>query len=104
VVGHPFRARSHSLQLARLACGKLERDKAATSTTWTAAGMAGPASRRWGLGMGWGIGDPAVHDEVVISAALVSVSDELPWAVEVPGQVVAAGDHLARLDRGRRGW
>jgi hypothetical protein len=36
--------------------------------------------------------------------SLVSVCDELPWAVEVPDQAIAAGDHLARLDRGRRGW
>jgi hypothetical protein len=45
-----------------------------------------------------------VHDDMVISAALFSVCDELPWAVEVPDQVVAAGDHLTRLGRGRRGW
>jgi hypothetical protein len=67
-------------------------------------GVACEPAPRPGEVMRWGMGDPAVHDEVVISAALVSVSDELPWAVEVPDQVVAAGDHLTRLGRGRRGW
>jgi hypothetical protein len=52
--------------------------------------------------MRWSVPDAAVHDDMLISAALVSVCDGMPWVVEMPDQVVEAPDHLAGLDR--RGW
>ena len=52
----------------------------------------------------WGVADPAVHDDLLISAALVARLDEMPWRVEVEGEVVAGGDHLAEMDRRGKGW
>jgi len=57
---------------------------------------------RWGVPDG--TRDPAtgelVHDDLVLSAALVGVLDGLSWAVSGPALVVRAADPLAELDRG----
>lgn len=41
----------------------------------------------------WRVPDPAVHDDMLISAALVSVLDGMPWAVEVESYVVSPAQH-----------
>jgi hypothetical protein len=51
--------------------------------------------------MRWGVADPSVHDDFVISAALVAVLDGVEWTVEVEGEVVEEPDHLQAVDRGR---
>jgi hypothetical protein len=56
----------------------------------------------------WGVPDgtrnPAtgelVHDDLVLSAALVAVLDEQPWAVSGPTLVVTAKDPMLEMDRG----
>ncbi len=36
----------------------------------------------------WGVPDPGVHDDMLVSAALVSVLDRMDWRVEVEGEVI----------------
>jgi hypothetical protein len=52
----------------------------------------------------WSVPDAAVHDDMLVSAALVSVLDGMPWAVGMDGEVVMELDHVAALDRKGRGW
>lgn len=54
-----------------------------------------------GQRMRWGVADPAVHDDMIVSLALVSMLDEVEWSVEVDSQVIEGADHLAAVDRGR---
>ncbi|MBC7233923.1 MAG: hypothetical protein H5T68_11865 [Chloroflexi bacterium] len=42
-----------------------------------------------GKGMRWGVADATVHDDMVLSAALVAVLDKLEWGVEVESEVIA---------------
>ena len=51
--------------------------------------------------MRWGVADPAVHDDFVMSAALVAVLDGVEWSVEVEGEVIEPREHLRGVDRGR---
>jgi hypothetical protein len=54
--------------------------------------------------MRWGVADPAVHDDLLISAALCAV---LEWSDVAPGgpsQIVEAEDPLAHEDRGARSF
>lgn len=44
--------------------------------------------------MRWGVADPALHDDFLLSAALCYALEELPWRCESGGGVVAAGDVL----------
>jgi hypothetical protein len=44
----------------------------------------------------WGVADPAVHDDMLVSAALVSVLDGMEWRVEVEGEVIPPEDALDR--------
>lgn len=49
----------------------------------------------------WGVVDPAVHDDMLISAALCAALDLQLWGLEVEGEIVDSTDHLAGVDRGR---
>ena len=55
-----------------------------------------------GKQMRWGVADPAVHDDCLISAALCAELDALPWTVAVEGQVSEFEDPVAQVDRRRR--
>jgi hypothetical protein len=44
--------------------------------------------------MRWGVGDVAVHDDMLISAALVSVLDGMDWRVALEGEVIPPNDAL----------
>ena len=44
--------------------------------------------------MRWGVPDAEVHDDMIVSAALVSVLDGLPWAVPLDGQIIPPDDPL----------
>jgi len=46
--------------------------------------LPGPGQR-----MRWGVRDPALHDDYLISAALVSHLDALDWRADVEGEVIA---------------
>ncbi|MGQ9494078.1 MAG: hypothetical protein ACUVR2_09985 [Anaerolineae bacterium] len=50
--------------------------------------------------MRWGVADPVVHDDCLISAALVAALDRLEWRLEIEGEVVEARDHLEDVERG----
>jgi hypothetical protein len=47
--------------------------------------LPGPGQR-----MRWGVRDPAVHDDMLISAALVAELDKVQWTVEVESEVIKA--------------
>jgi len=49
----------------------------------------------------WGVRDPGVHDDCLVSAALVAALEGLEWRVEVAGEVIVEPDHLDRVDRGK---
>lgn len=57
--------------------------------------LPGPGQR-----MRWGVSDPDVHDDFVISAALVAALDKADWTVEVEGEIVEVPDVLTGVDRG----
>jgi hypothetical protein len=40
--------------------------------------------------MKWGVADPAVHDDMLVSAALVAALDKVPWALEVESEIIEA--------------
>nr|MBC7245515.1 hypothetical protein [Chloroflexota bacterium] len=50
--------------------------------------------------MRWGVRDATVHDDMLVSAALVAVLDKLEWREEVEGEVIAPNDYLDDVDRG----
>jgi hypothetical protein len=52
----------------------------------------------------WGVADTAVHDDMLVSAALVSVLDGMDWRIEIDGEVVSEPDHVAGIDRQKGGW
>jgi len=66
--------------------------------------LPGPAHLlRWGVPAG--TRDPAtgdlVHDDTVLSAALVAVLDELPWAADTgAGTIIRTADPLATMNEG----
>jgi hypothetical protein len=49
--------------------------------------------------MRWGVSDATVHDDMVISAALVACLDGVEWSVEVPGEIVPPPDARHKRDR-----
>lgn len=49
--------------------------------------LPGPGQR-----MRWGVRDPALHDDYLISAALVSRLDALAWRADVQGEIIAPGN------------
>jgi len=57
--------------------------------------LPGPGKR-----MRWRVDDPQVHDDFVISAALVSVMDKVEWVEEVESLVVEAPDVMEQIDGG----
>ena len=58
--------------------------------------LPGPGQR-----MRWGVPDPTVHDDFLISAALVAVLDKAEWTVDFEAEIVEAPDVLSEVDRGR---
>jgi hypothetical protein len=50
--------------------------------------------------MRWGVPDPALHDDLLISAALVAVLDRAEWGTGHDGEVVPAADVLSDVDGG----
>jgi len=50
--------------------------------------------------MRWGVSDPAVHDDFVISAALVAALDKIEWTLDVEGEVIEATDYIKEVDGG----
>lgn len=42
--------------------------------------------------MRWGVRDATVHDDMLMSAALVAALDRLEWRMEIEGEVVPAGE------------
>jgi hypothetical protein len=42
--------------------------------------------------MRWGVADPRVHDDMLVSAALVSLLDDVDWRVERETEVIPPGD------------
>jgi hypothetical protein len=63
----------------------------------------GPEKKmRWGVADG--TRDPAtgelVHDDLILSAALVSVLEEQLWTVSSPTVVIQAADPLAAMEKG----
>jgi len=58
--------------------------------------LPGPGQR-----MRWGVADATIHDDMVVSAALVACLDGVEWSVEVPGDVIHEADHIAGVDRGK---
>ena len=65
--------------------------------------LPGPQKRvRWGVPDG--TRDPAdgelVHDDLLISAALVAALDQQDWSVSAPTFVIQAGDPLDEMDKG----
>jgi len=57
--------------------------------------LPGPGQR-----MRWGVEHSSVHDDMVISAALVAVLDQVEWVLDVEGEVIAGKDVLGEADRG----
>jgi hypothetical protein len=57
--------------------------------------LPGPGQR-----MRWGVPDPAVHDDLLISAAMVAELDGAEWAADFDGHVVPADDVLRDVDKG----
>jgi len=57
--------------------------------------LPGPGKR-----MKWGVDDPAVHDDFVISAALVGELDKREWIEEVESLVIEAPDVMGEIDAG----
>lgn len=51
--------------------------------------------------MQWGVEDAAVHDDMVIAAALCAEFDKLKWVVPGKSVVIVAGDVLDDIDGGR---
>jgi len=52
--------------------------------------------------MQWGVVEAAVHDDRVISAALVAELDKVKWSVPGKSAVIQARDALEEIDGGRR--
>jgi hypothetical protein len=57
--------------------------------------LPGPGQR-----MRWGVPDPEVHDDFVISAALVALLDKADWTTELEGEILPPADYLSEIDRG----
>jgi hypothetical protein len=57
--------------------------------------LPGPGQR-----LRWGVPDPAVHDDLLISAAMVAELDQAEWSSAFDGHVVEAGDVLREVDGG----
>ena len=57
--------------------------------------LPGPGQR-----LRWGVPDPAVHDDLLISAAMVAELDQAEWSAAFDGHVVEAGDVLRDVDGG----
>jgi Terminase RNaseH-like domain len=53
-----------------------------------------PNGRREADGSGW------LHDDLLISAAMCALLDELPWSTPLPGVILQARDPLEELDEG----
>jgi hypothetical protein len=53
-----------------------------------------------GQRMRWGVTDAELHDDFVVSAALVAVLDEADWTAGMKGEIVEAPDVLSEVDRG----
>ena len=51
--------------------------------------------------MKWGVVDPNIHDDRVISAALVAELDRVKWVVPGKSAVIQARDALEEIDEGR---
>jgi hypothetical protein len=51
--------------------------------------------------MKWGVADPAVHDDMLVSAALVAALDKVPWALEVESEVIEAPHDWPWSDEGQ---
>lgn len=57
--------------------------------------QAGPGKR-----VRWGVSDPTVHDDFLISAALVAALDQVAWFTPFDTAVLDAPDYIADVDRG----
>jgi hypothetical protein len=57
--------------------------------------LPGPGQR-----MRWGVRDPTVHDDMLISAALVAELDKVQWTVEVESEVIEAPPGWPWADEG----
>jgi hypothetical protein len=49
-----------------------------------------------GKRMRWGVADPTVHDDLLVSAALCAVLDQAPPSPSLPSQIIEAEDPLQR--------
>jgi len=58
--------------------------------------LPGPGKR-----MRWGVADPTVHDDLIISGALVALLDKVEWVTEIEGEIVPASDYIDEVDRGK---
>ena len=54
--------------------------------------------------MRWGVADRSVHDDMIVSAALVSVLDGMEWSLEVEGEIIPAEDPFPRRGRENHRW
>jgi hypothetical protein len=63
----------------------------------------GPEKKmRWGVVDGTrdpSTGEP-VHDDLILSAALVAVLEDQPWTVSSPTVIIQAADPLAAMEKG----
>ena len=53
-----------------------------------------PDGRREADGSGW------LHDDLLVSAAMCAMLDDLPWSTPMPGAILQAVDPLEEMDEG----